>query len=86
MLPAAPLPTGTVAFLFTHIECSTRLPEEQPEAMRRALRRHDVLLCPARRGPALSPSTRTPVEVRRRGMEKAARNRAARQCARVGRT
>ncbi len=38
------LPTGTVTFLFTDIEGSTRLWEERPEAMRRALARHDDLL------------------------------------------
>src|SRR5689334_10620154 len=38
------LPTGTVAFLFTDIEGSTRLWQEQPEAMRPALARHDELV------------------------------------------
>jgi class 3 adenylate cyclase len=38
------LPTGTVTFLFTDIEGSTRLWEEHPEAMRVALARHDNLL------------------------------------------
>src|SRR5438128_10018932 len=38
------LPTGTVTFLFTDIEGSTRRWEEQPEAMRVALARHDELL------------------------------------------
>jgi class 3 adenylate cyclase len=38
------LPTGTVTFLFTDIEGSTRLWEEQPEAMRVALVRHDELM------------------------------------------
>ena len=37
------LPTGTVTFLFTDIEGSTRLWEQQPEAMRQALARHDAL-------------------------------------------
>src|SRR6266498_342902 len=37
-------PTGTVTFLFTDIEGSTRLWQEHPEAMRRALARHDDLL------------------------------------------
>jgi predicted ATPase/class 3 adenylate cyclase len=40
----AELPTGTVTFLFTDLESSTRLWEEQPEAMRAALARHDELL------------------------------------------
>ena len=40
----AELPTGTVTFLFTDLESSTRLWEEQPEAMRAALARHDRLL------------------------------------------
>jgi predicted ATPase/class 3 adenylate cyclase len=38
------LPTGTVTFLFTDLEGSTRLWEERPEAMRDALARHDELL------------------------------------------
>jgi Adenylate and Guanylate cyclase catalytic domain len=38
------LPTGTVTFLFTDIEGSTKLWEQHPEAMRRALARHDALL------------------------------------------
>jgi len=39
-----PLPSGTVTFLFTDIEGSTRLWETEQEAMRVALARHDVLL------------------------------------------
>ena len=38
------LPTGTVTFLFTDLAVSTRLWEQEPEAMREALARHDVLL------------------------------------------
>ena len=41
---ATPLPAGTVTFLFTDIEGSTRLWEQYPEAMREALARHDALL------------------------------------------
>ncbi len=37
-------PTGTVTFLFTDVEGSTRLWEEHPEGMRDALARHDSLL------------------------------------------
>ena len=40
----AELPTGTVTFLFTDIEGSTRLWQEEPDAMRPALARHDELL------------------------------------------
>ena len=40
----AELPTGTVTFLFTDVEGSTRLWEEHPEAMQGALRRHDEIL------------------------------------------
>src|SRR5438874_547565 len=38
------LPTGTVTFLFTDVEGSTRLWEERPDAMRLALARHDALV------------------------------------------
>jgi predicted ATPase/class 3 adenylate cyclase len=37
-------PTGTVTFLFTDIEGSTRLWEEHPDAMRAALARHDLVV------------------------------------------
>src|SRR5215217_5004203 len=37
-------PTGTLTFLFTDIEGSTRRWDEQPEAMQAALARHDALL------------------------------------------
>jgi predicted ATPase/class 3 adenylate cyclase len=37
-------PTGTVTFLFTDIEGSTRLWEQYPESMQAALARHDILL------------------------------------------
>ena len=43
-VPAAPsLPDGTVTFLLTDIEGSTRLWEQHPQAMRAALARHDAL-------------------------------------------
>ena len=38
------LPSGTVTFLFTDLEGSTRLWEEHPEAMKTALARHDAIL------------------------------------------
>ena len=38
------LPTGTVTFLFTDLEGSTRLWDEHPEAMRSTLARHDEIL------------------------------------------
>ena len=38
------LPRGTVTFLFTDIEGSTRLWENSPGAMRVALTRHDSLM------------------------------------------
>src|SRR5262249_41031033 len=38
------LPTGTVTFLFTDIEGSTRLWEQYPKAMQVAVARHDMLL------------------------------------------
>jgi predicted ATPase/class 3 adenylate cyclase len=40
----AELPTGTVTFLFTDLAVSTRLWEQEPEAMRAALARHDLIL------------------------------------------
>ena len=40
----SPLPTGTVTFLFTDIEGSTKLWEQHPEAMKAALARHDAIL------------------------------------------
>jgi class 3 adenylate cyclase len=40
----AGLPSGTVTFLFTDLESSTRLWEEHPDAMRHALSRHDAIL------------------------------------------
>src|SRR5947209_740236 len=42
--PASVLPTGTVTFLLTDIEGSTRLWEQYREGMRAALARHDVLI------------------------------------------
>jgi len=38
------LPTGTVTFLFTDVEGSTRLWEQDPGAMRAALVRHDAII------------------------------------------
>jgi class 3 adenylate cyclase len=43
MESATPLPVGTVTFLLTDVEGSTKLWEEHPEAMRAALARHDAL-------------------------------------------
>ena len=40
----SPVPTGTVTFLFTDIEGSTRLWQLHPDAMKSALARHHVLL------------------------------------------
>lgn len=37
-------PTGTVTFLFTDVEASTRRWEEHPDAMKYAMARHDVLV------------------------------------------
>src|SRR4029453_12810023 len=37
------LPTGTVTFLFTDIEGSTRLWEEHSESMKKAIARHDEI-------------------------------------------
>ena len=38
------LPSGTVTFLFTDLEGSTRLWEEHPDAMQAALARHDEMV------------------------------------------
>ncbi len=38
------LPSGTVTFLFTDIEASTRLWEQYPEAMKDTLARHDEIV------------------------------------------
>lgn len=40
----AEAPSGTVTFLFTDIEGSTRLWDAEPERMQQALARHDALL------------------------------------------
>ena len=40
----AELPSGTVTFLFTDLEVSTRLWDQEPDAMRAALARHDAIL------------------------------------------
>ncbi|MEJ2600893.1 MAG: tetratricopeptide repeat protein [Anaerolineales bacterium] len=42
--PSRRLPSGTLTFLFTDIEGSTRLWEQYPEQMRIAMMRHDVLI------------------------------------------
>ena len=39
-----PLPTGTITFLFTDIEGSTRLWERDPDSMHEALVRHDDIV------------------------------------------
>ena len=41
------LPSGTVTFLFTDIEGSTRLWDDFPEDMRRALKIHDAAVAKA---------------------------------------
>ena len=38
------LPTGTITFLFTDVEGSTKLWERNPEAMSKALSHHDELI------------------------------------------
>src|SRR5437867_13337163 len=44
MAASPQLPTGTVTFLFTDVEGSTKLWERHPEQMRVALSRHDQLI------------------------------------------
>ena len=46
----AVLPTGTVTFLFTDIEGSTKLWEKSPRGMQIALTRHDAVLWEAIEG------------------------------------
>lgn len=41
---SAAAPTGTVTFLFTDVEGSTRLWEAHPRPMKAALARHDEIL------------------------------------------
>jgi len=43
-VPVGELPSGTVTFLFTDLEVSTRLWEHEPAGMRAALARHDAIL------------------------------------------
>ncbi|HLO29647.1 MAG TPA: adenylate/guanylate cyclase domain-containing protein, partial [Anaerolineales bacterium] len=43
-IPARTLPSGTVTFLFTDIEDSTKLAQQYPEAMPTLLRRHQEIL------------------------------------------
>ena len=43
-MPESPLPTGTVTFLFTDVEGSTRLWERHLDTMRSALVEHDALI------------------------------------------
>src|SRR6266536_3894099 len=43
----AELPSGTVTFLFTDLEGSSRLWEQHPDAMRSALARHDEIISDA---------------------------------------
>src|SRR5687767_10851192 len=45
--PGQALPTGTVTFLFTDIEGSTRLSQQYPEAMPVLLARHNAILSQA---------------------------------------
>src|SRR5262245_62862487 len=42
--PVAALPTGTVTFVFTDLAVSTRLWEDEQEAMSAAMARHDEIL------------------------------------------
>ena len=63
------LPTGTVTFLFTDIEGSTRLWEEHPEAMRAALLQSDDLIIthPQADGPVVRRRLGNPRRVTRSG-------------------
>ena len=65
------LPSGTVTFLFTDIEGSTRLWEEHPEAMQAALARHDAIL-----GDAVDANGGTVVKTTGDGSTRCSRRRA----------
>ena len=51
---AGQLPSGTVTFLLTDLEGSTRLWEQGPDAMKTAMVRHDEILEKTDRGPSRS--------------------------------
>ena len=51
------LPSGTVTFLFTDVEGSTRLWEEHSEAMKVVLTRHDAIIDDAVRTSGVTWST-----------------------------
>jgi len=63
MDPGTPLPAGTITFLFTDIEGSTRLWEHHSETMRAALARHDALLTAFRISPSQSASSSSPIPI-----------------------
>ena len=49
---AGHLPSGTVTFLLTDLEGSTRMWEQDPVAMKTAMVRHDEILEKTDRGPS----------------------------------
>jgi class 3 adenylate cyclase len=44
LIMSTPLPTGTLTFLFTDIECSTQLSQKFPDRMKINMARHDQIL------------------------------------------
>jgi class 3 adenylate cyclase len=65
------LPTGTVTFLLTDVEGSTRLRGDHPETMARALARHDEIVADAVRrfeGTLLKPRGECDITVDRRSL------------------